>query len=80
MLTSLDALAEIPVPLEVRVDEAELSVAEMMDLEDGVVIPLSKPAGETLDLFAGNLRLASVEVTLIEDRLAVRITKLEPLS
>jgi flagellar motor switch/type III secretory pathway protein FliN len=43
-------------------------------LEVGGTIPLGKPAGQALDVFAGNLLLASAEPVLVEDRLAIRIT------
>ena len=75
-LIGIDALADIPVAVEVRLGSRDVTLEEIARLEIGGTIPLGTPAGGPLDLFAGNLLLASAEPLVIEDRLAIRITDL----
>lgn len=64
--------------VEVRVGWREMTLDELLRLEIGSVVALSRPAGETLEVRVGNVSLASAEVVAIEERLAVRITDFEP--
>ena len=50
---------------------------ELATIGNGSIVLLDKPAGETLDLYVGNIRLASVEVVVVDERLAVRITEFD---
>jgi len=73
-LMDVDALADVPVVVEVRLGGRGATLEEIARLGIGDIIPLGKPAGQALDVFAGNLLLASAEPMLVEDRLAIRIT------
>jgi|ERR1700682_4792864 len=73
-LMDIDALGDVPVVVEVRLRGRAATLEEIARLEIGGTIPLGKPAGQALDVFAGNLLLASAEPVLVEDRLAIRIT------
>lgn len=73
----IDQFADLSVPMEVRVGQCSLTLKELCLLLEGSVLPLDKPVGETLDLFVGNVRLASGEVVILEDRMAVRITEFD---
>ncbi|MGP8243763.1 MAG: FliM/FliN family flagellar motor C-terminal domain-containing protein [Bryobacteraceae bacterium] len=77
-LSAIDGFGRLPVTVEVRVGGLDLTLDELLQLEVGSVIPLDRPAGETLEVRVGNVPLASAEVVAIEDRLAVRITDFEP--
>jgi flagellar motor switch protein FliN/FliY len=76
-MDALDTMANLPVTVEVRIGKRVLPVSEIAGLGINATVTLDKPAGETLDVYVGNLRLASAEVVVIEDRLAVRITRLD---
>ena len=78
-ITSSDVhnFRDIGIPIEVRIGQRTATVQELASIETGSIILLDKPAGETLDLYVGNIRLASVEVVVVEDRLAVRITEFD---
>jgi flagellar motor switch protein FliN len=73
-LIDIDALADVPVVLEVRLGGRAATLEEIARLEIGGTIALGKPAGQALDVFVGNLLLASADPVLVEDRLAIRIT------
>jgi flagellar motor switch protein FliN/FliY len=77
---SLDAVEnfrDLSVVVEARFDERLMDVREVLAIQPDAVIPLGRPAGETLSVYVGNVALASAEVIVIEDRLALRITEFE---
>jgi flagellar motor switch protein FliN/FliY len=76
---STDSVADITVAVEARFEERLMDIRDVLAIRPGVVIPLGRPAGETLSFCVGNVRLASAEVVVIEDRLALRITEFERL-
>ena len=73
-LNELDGFADLTVPVEVRIGKCVMKVAEVAALHCGSTVSLDRPAGETLELMVGNVRLGMVEV-VNGDRLAVRITE-----
>jgi len=76
---TMDSLADIPVEVEAHFEERLMDLREVLAIRPGTVIPLNRPAGETLRVHVGNVSLASAEVIVIEDHLALRITEFEGL-
>lgn len=74
-LSKIDRFGDVPVPVDVLIGFKNMTVSEIMELKPGGTVLLNKAAGETLDIVIGNLRIGSVEVVVVEDRLAVRITE-----
>jgi len=74
---TIESFRDIPVVVEARFEECLMDVREVLAIQPGAVIPLGRPAGETLSVYIGNVALASAEVIVIEDRLALRITEFE---
>lgn len=76
---NIDEFWDIPVAIEARLGDRLMELAEITDIEPEAIIPLHRAAGETLEVYVGNLRFAFAEVVVIEDNLALRITKLDGL-
>jgi flagellar motor switch protein FliN len=74
MLPTLDVFSDVPVTLELRIGCLGTTLDEIAKLQTGATITLDRPAGQSLDLYAGDLLLGSAEVVIIEDRLSIRIT------
>ena len=72
---NLDAFSDLDVDVEARLDETHLTLKTALKLQPGSVIALDRAAGNTIDVFVGNVRLASAEVITIEDKLTLRITE-----
>ena len=70
---------QMGVPVEGRFEERLMNVRDVLAVHPGVVIPLHRAAGETLRVYVGNVHIASAEVIVIEDHLALRITEFERL-
>jgi flagellar motor switch protein FliN/FliY len=77
MSPEIHSFNDVPVVIEVRIGQRTASVQELASIGNGSIVLLDKPAGETLDLYVGNIRLATVEVVVVDDRLAVRITEFD---
>jgi flagellar motor switch protein FliN/FliY len=53
-----------------------MTLGEILKMDRGFVMPLEKPAGSSLDLFVGDVRIAAAEVLVVEESVAVRVTEL----
>jgi len=75
-LLEIDSLADVPVALEVRLGCRPTTLSAIARLDIGSLVHLDRAAGETFDVFIGDLLLAAAEVVIVEGRLAIRITDL----
>lgn len=73
----MEAFDRLPITVEVRVGSRELGLDELVRLAPGSVLTLDRAAGEPIDVLAGNVLLASAEIVVVEERLAVRIARIE---
>lgn len=67
-------LAELPVDLEAELDRKLMTVREILELEVGDVVWLTRSAGENLDLLIGGTLVGFGETVIIESTMGVRIT------
>lgn len=75
-LLDIESLSDVPVAIEVRLGCKPTTLDAIAKLEIGNTVPLDRAAGETFDVFVGDLLLATAEVVIVEGRLAIRITDL----
>ena len=75
-LIDIDSLADVPVGVEVRLGCKPITLEAIAKLDTGHIVPLDRAAGETFDVFVGDLLLATAEVVIVENSLAIRITDL----
>jgi len=73
-LNELARFADVPVEVEIELDRRVLSVREILALEAGSVITMTRSAGENIDLYVGGSLVAYGEIVLIENNIGVRIT------
>ncbi|MCC7155313.1 MAG: FliM/FliN family flagellar motor switch protein [Bryobacterales bacterium] len=65
---------EIPVDLQVELDRKTMTLQQILDLDLGSVIRMTRSAGENIDLLVGGALTAFGEIVIIEDSMGVRIT------
>jgi len=51
-----------------------MTVGEILSLEEGSVLNMTRSAGENIDLLIGGAPVASGEIVIIEEAVGVRIT------
>lgn len=71
-----DAVARLPVELDVAVPVRDFRVRSLLALEPGQVIETQWAHGEDMPLAAGEVQLAWTEFEVVESELAVRVTRL----
>ncbi|MGA2181829.1 MAG: FliM/FliN family flagellar motor switch protein [Bryobacteraceae bacterium] len=67
-------MADIPVDVEVELDRKVMTIAEVLDLNAGSVIRMTRSAGENIDILVGGSLIGFGEIVIIEDAVGVRIT------
>ena len=72
----IDILLDTPVPVEVRLGEAELPVGELLKLGEGTVVKLDKRAGEPVDLYIRGVKFATAQLVVVGEQLGVRIREI----
>jgi len=67
-------LRDVPVEVEVELDRKVITVTDILDLQPGSVIRMTRSAGENIDILIGGTLIAFGEIVIIEDAVGVRIT------
>lgn len=76
-MNSLEEIAgfeEIPVEIHVELDRKTVTLQQVLDLDIGSVIRMTRSAGENIDILVGGALAAFGEIVIIEDSMGVRIT------
>ncbi len=73
---SLDLVIDVPLRVTVELGSTRMLVREVLRLDKGSVIDLDRAAGEPADVLVNGRLLARGEVTVENDRLAVRIVEM----
>ena len=72
----LGLIMDVPLRLSVEIGSANLAVREVLALSKGSVVELDRMNGEPADVYANDRLIAHGELTVQEDRVAIRITEL----
>ncbi len=73
-LAQIGIFAEVPVTVEVELDHKVVSMRDLLELQIGSVIKLTRSAGENIDILVGGALVGFGEIVIIEDMMGVRIT------
>lgn len=70
--SSLKALENIKVRLAVEVGRTEITIKELLRLNEGSVLELDRLAGDPLDILINGTIIAKGEVVVVGDRFGIR--------
>lgn len=73
-LEQIGCLHDVLLDVEVELDRKVVAVQEILDLDKGTILKMTRSAGENIDIFVGGSLIAFGEIVLVEDTVAVRIT------
>ena len=73
-LEQIGCLHDVLFDVEVELDRKVVTVQEILDLDKGTILKMTRSAGENIDIFVGGALVAFGEIVLVEDTVAVRIT------
>jgi len=71
--SELEPFLDILLPVEAVLEGPSLRVGELMSLKPGSVVMTRFPAGDNVEVVAGNSRIGAGELTASGSRLAVRM-------
>jgi flagellar motor switch protein FliN/FliY len=71
------AFTDVPIDIEVQLDEKILTIGEILELGCDSVIKMTRSAGENLDIFVGGVLVGFGEIVVTETTTGVRITDLK---
>jgi flagellar motor switch protein FliN/FliY len=74
VIDEIGHFADVPVDIVVDLDRKTMSLREILKLEKGSVLKLTRSAGENIDIIAGGATVAFGEIVIIESTMGVRIT------
>ena len=67
-------LSDMVMEIEVELDNKVVTLRQMLELDNGSVLKLTRSAGENIDILVGGALVAFGEIVVIEDMMGVRIT------
>ncbi|MBS1874784.1 MAG: FliM/FliN family flagellar motor switch protein [Acidobacteria bacterium] len=74
VLEQLSHMADLPVTVDIELDRRVMTMREVLELDVGSVIKMTRSAGENIDVLVGGTLVGSGEIVIIEDTVGVRIT------
>lgn len=70
----LDLILDIPVTISVEIGRSQMSIRNLLQLNQGSVVELDRLAGEPLDVLVNGTLIAQGEVVVVNDRFGIRLT------
>lgn len=70
----LDVIMDIPVRISMEVGNTEVSIRNLLQLNQGSVIELDRLAGEPLDVLVNGTLIAHGEVVVVNEKFGIRMT------
>jgi flagellar motor switch protein FliN/FliY len=72
-LKNLDFILDIPLQVTVELGRTKLLVKDILQLNQGAVVELTKLAGEPLDIFVNSKLVARGEAVVVNEKFGVRL-------
>ena len=72
---NFDLLMDVAVDVTLEVGHAEITVRQLLQLTQGSILELDRPAGDPLDVLVNGVRVARGEVVVINDKFGIRLTE-----
>ncbi|MFC4699919.1 flagellar motor switch protein FliN [Glaciecola siphonariae] len=72
--SKLDTILDIPVTISMEVGRTNISIRNLLQLNQGSVVELDRVAGEPLDVLVNGTLIAHGEVVVINDKFGIRLT------
>ncbi|MDJ0864903.1 MAG: flagellar motor switch protein FliN [Myxococcota bacterium] len=72
----LDFLGDVPIRLTVELGGVRMQVRDVLALAEGSIVELDRMAGDPADVLVNGRLIARGELTVVEERLAIRLVEL----
>ncbi len=76
MANSINMLLDVNVGISVQLGQTRMTIRELLNLHQGSIVRLNRMAGESVDVFLRGKIVAKGEITVVDDKLSIRIGQL----
>ena len=76
MANSIRMLLDVDMPMSVQLGQTNMTIRDLLALKKGSLVQLNRMAGEPVDVIVSQKILAKGEITVVDDKLSVRIGQL----
>lgn len=73
-LLDLNFILDIPLLLTVELGRSRMLISDLLQLGQGSVVEVTKPAGEPMDVYVNQRLIARGEVVVINEKFGIRLT------
>jgi len=73
---SIRMLLDVDMPMSVQLGQTSMTIRDLLALKKGSLVQLNRMAGEPVDVIVSQKILAKGEITVVDDKLSVRIGQL----
>ncbi len=71
---AMNLVKDVPVTLSIELGRTQMSLKELLELEQGAIIELERMVYEPMDVLVNGTLVAHCEVVVIDDTFGVRLT------
>ena len=71
---NLDVILDIPVTISMEIGRTNLSIRNLLQLNQGSVVELDRLAGEPMDVLVNGTLVAHGEVVVVNEKFGIRLT------
>jgi flagellar motor switch protein FliN len=69
----IDLILDIPLDVSVELGKVKMLVNDLLQLGQGSIVDLDKPAGEPLDIYVNAKLVARGEVVVVDEKYGIRV-------
>src|SRR5690625_1147883 len=77
-LEDITSVGDVELPVRVEFSRVKKTIEEALEFETGDIVKLDRFDGEDVDICVGEVLVAKGEITVMDDKFAVRITDFVP--
>lgn len=71
---NINAILDVPVTIAMEIGRTEISIRNLLQLNQGSVVELDRLAGEPLDVMVNGTLIAKGEVVVVNEKFGIRLT------
>ncbi len=71
---NLDVILDVPVSLSMEIGRTQVSIRNLLQLNQGSVVELDRLAGEPMDVLVNGTLIAHGEVVVVNEKFGIRLT------
>ncbi|MCW8943960.1 MAG: flagellar motor switch protein FliN [Sedimenticola sp.] len=70
----LDAILDVPVTISMEIGRTQITIRNLLQLNQGSVVELDRLAGEPMDVLVNGTLIAKGEVVVVNEKFGIRLT------